>query len=206
MELLTICCPECEQELQTLEETRAVCPVCGQVIDVLAHMAFEWGQETFVEVRERAIAKRLLPVIGKRAVWRPLDETIALPLEQAYSAVREGLHGKLHDRQRKASIEILAEVSGLLANHLMTSPIEAKYWSGVFMEQLRLDQIVEFRRKLADSRGRARLPKRLWLNLRLARARRALAKIEKRVDQFEALAAFVDPPRARLPKAVRAQN
>lgn len=207
MEPLTLHCPECDRELQTPDEdVRAVCPACGQVIDLLAHVAFEWGQETFVEAREQAIAKRLLP-IGKRTLWRPLDEAVALPFEQAHSAVREGLRGKLHERQRKASIEMLAEISGLLANHLMTSPVEAKYWSGVLMEQLRLDQIADFRRRLADSgRGPLQSVKRLWLRLRLARARRALAKIEKRVDQFEALAAFVEPPRARLPRAVRAQS
>ncbi len=207
MEPLIIHCPDCGRELTVPgEDARTVCSACGQVIDVLAHVAFEWGQETFVEAREQALAKRLLPM-GKRTLWRPLDEAIALPFEQAYSAVREGLRGKLHDRQRKASIEMLAEITGLLANHLMTSPIEAKYWMRLFHEQLCLDQVSELCQKLgAGQRGPTHAIPRLWWRCRLARARRALTKIEKQVDQIEALAEFADPPRARLPKALRTQS
>jgi uncharacterized Zn finger protein (UPF0148 family) len=204
MEPLTIHCPECEQEIASPDgETRSVCPSCGQVIDVLAHVAFEWGQEVYVEAREQAIAKRLWPV-GKRTLWRPLDEAIALPFEQAYGAIREGLRSKLHERQRKASIEMLSEIATVLAQHLMTSPIEAKYWSRLFIEQLRLDQVAELRKRLNEGPGGpAHALQRLWWRFRLARAHRALVKVEKQVDQFEALAEFVEPPRARLPKALR---
>lgn len=200
---ITLICPNCQAENVVPDHINVCsCRVCGQVIDVLAHVAFEWAQETFLEAREIAIQRRIFP-IGKRTRWHALDEDVSLPYEQAYSALREAFRSRLHDSQRKAGIEIMSEITGLLAQHLMTSPIEAKYWLGLLVEQTGLDEVQEFRARLARAHGPFGWASAMWCRFRLARLHRRLVKIERQVDQWEILLDFVDPVRARLPKAQR---
>ena len=63
---ITLVCPNCKTENIVADNGNVCrCRACGQVIDVLAHVAFEWAQETFLEAREIAIQRRIFP-IGKR--------------------------------------------------------------------------------------------------------------------------------------------
>lgn len=200
---ITLVCPNCAAENVIAGNVSVChCRACGQVIDVLAHVAFEWAQETFLEARETAIQRRIFP-IGKRTRWHTLDEDVALPYEQAYSALREAFRSRLHESQRKAGIEIMSEITGLLAQHLMTSPAEAKYWLALLVEQTGWDEVQEFEARIARAHGPFAWFGVAWCRFRLSRLHRRLAKIERQVDQWEKLLDFVDPIRARLPKAQR---
>lgn len=200
---ITLVCPNCKAENLVADNVNVFhCRTCGQVIDVLAHVAFEWAQDIFLEARQIAIQRRIFP-ISKRTRWHALDEDVALPYEQAYSALREAFRSRLHESQRKAGIEIMSEITGLLAQHLMTSPIEAKYWLGLLVEQTGLDEVQEFRARLTRAHGPFAWLSMAWCQMRLSRLHRRLAKIERQVDQWEEMLEFVDPVRARLPKAQR---
>lgn len=200
---ITVVCPNCEAEIAVADSVNVChCGSCSQVIDVLAHVAFEWAQEVFLEARQSAVSRGIFP-IGKRTRWHVLDEDVALPYEQAYSALREAFRTRLPESQRKAGIEIMSEITGLLAQHLMTSPIEAKYWHSLLIEQAGLDQVSEYRARLARAKGPLGWMSRAWSRLRLRRLHRTLTKIGRQVDQWEQLLAFVDPVRARLPRPQR---
>lgn len=204
MDEITIRCPTCEAEFPVPANVDFWrCEHCGQGIDILAHIAYEWGQEVFLEAREVAIARRIIP-FGKRSRWHPLEEDVALPYEQAYSAIREAFRTRLPEKQRKAGIEIMAEITGLFAYHLMTSPIEANYWGKLLAEQKGLDQILSYRERLSASpKGFRYGLLRLWWRFRVNRLRRYLAKLSRQIDQLEALLDPVEPLQARLPKAQR---
>lgn len=200
---ITLLCPQCDAELSVADHLNTChCHACGQVIDIPAHLAFEWAQEVFLDARQIAIQRRIFP-IGKRTRWHAFDEDVALPYEQAYSALREAFRARLHENQRKAGIEIMSEITGLLAQHLMTSPIEAKYWLALLIEQTGLDEVQEYRARLTWATGPFAWMNVAWCRLRLWRLHTRLTKIDRQVNQWEQLIDFVDPVRARLPKAQR---
>lgn len=204
MDAIQIVCPNCQESLTVPDEiARATCTQCRQLIDVLGHVAFEWGQQVFVDARHQTHDRGLVQR-GKRAPWVALDPDVALSYQQAYGAIREAFRTDLHETQRKAGIEIMAEITSLFSIHMMTSPLEANYWSKLLAEQAGLDHYWELEKQLQGPMPALLRPfLRAWRRARLKRLARTLLKVEKQVDTLEEIIDFVERPRARSPKQSR---
>ncbi len=204
MDSIQLACPNCQRLLSIPDDVaHAYCDHCRQRIDVLAHTAFEWGQEVFLDAREKAYGRRILPA-GSKVRWVGLDSDVKLSYEQAHGAIREAFRGVLHETQRKAGIEIMAEITALFSLHMLASPMEANYWRKLLTEQAGYDHYDELEQRVTDSRGSVlgALP-RLWCRFRMRRLRRALGKLDEQIDTLEEIIGFVNPPRARIPKNLR---
>lgn len=193
-------CPYCEQELLIPEDSLwYTCQHCHHGLNARAQRAYARGRECFFGEQEASAG---LYGGRRRDHLQPEEVGVLRAFQRAHSALQEALRMGLAERQREASVEMMAEITRLFAQRQMTSGVEAKYWAQLVVEQNAQREYEELEARLAEPRrgGLLGLLRRWRRQLRRRQLARALVALDKQIQQIEDMIGFVDPPRARRPR------
>lgn len=182
MEHLTICCPWCEGEIEIIDQTsQQTCPHCGEQVDTPAVLCFLRGNDAFVAGVEA------MPAGPKQQRSHVLSPEQMQCYMQAYTAMQEAMKGCLSPGQRQTAIVMMADLSRIFADRLMTSPLEADYWAKLATQQNARREYQAVRGKLADSprAGLLGAVRRWRWQARCRQLAGALARLDLQVQRME---------------------
>lgn len=114
---------------------------------------------------------------------------------QAYTGLQAAFRNELPSPHREVGIEIMAEVTRILAHHLMVSSTEVEYWTQLMICQTAAQEYQDLGERLRHSRSGLLTPlfRRPHWRLRRFQLKRALARRRARVRELERELAFVEP-------------
>ena len=182
MDKVTIDCPWCQEQLEIVDQTsQQKCLHCGEQVDTPAVLCYLRGRDAFADGVEAAPGGR-----KKRGAHSLTPEQIECYM-QAYTAMQEALQGQLSTLQRQTAIEMMADLSQIFADRLMTSPLEADYWAKLATQQNTQREYRAVQGKLAAPvRPGIRDAVRRWRwQVRHRQLAAALARLDLQVQRME---------------------
>jgi len=189
--LTTIECPHCGVLTDSDTESSYVhCSACGRLVSVAAQLAFARASELYEEGQEAGLT--VLPREPRnRRARNPApaenQESALRGYQRACSGLRLAFGAALPESQRVAGLEMMAEMSQVLASRGRFSGLEAQYWVDVLIEENSLKEEAEITHRLHHERGRGAfaLLRRLHLRVRRRQLRAALRRLTQRIEDAE---------------------
>ena len=188
MDKVTIGCPWCEEDVEIIDQAaQQRCPYCGKQVDTPAILCYLRAQDAFADGVEAAPAGR------KKQRLHVLPAEQSECYMQAYTAMQEALQGQLSTRQRQTAIEMMADLSRIFADRLMTSPLEADYWAKLATQQntQREYQVLQDKLAARAQPGIGDAVRRWRWRVRCRQLAANLARLDLQVQRMEQSIAFV---------------
>ena len=193
----TVECPYCQAELQLADEDgQRVCEGCGHPLNPRVQLIFARGREDYLNGQGIGTA-----ISGRKRKLRlePQEIEMLRCFQRAYSSLQEAFHFDLPASQRESGIEMMADITHVLNQREMISPLEARYWTTLMVEVTARREYDSLGRRLSDSRPHAAPGplRRVRWHLRRWQLRRALGRLDEQIRRLEEYIGFADPPCTR---------
>lgn len=196
-ELAPVVCVKCGAEYaDETESIPAVCPACGNPIDLTTQFAYCRGVNAFDYGQQMLMA--ISPQTRRRNPFSAEEMESLQYYEQAYSSMQLAFRGTLAEYQRRLAIEIMAAIAFVQFQHQAISSIEFSYWQSLLKELTMQQEVLEVKDKIASlPEGLFKRLMRVRWNLRMNQLTTALIEIDHKIERVEASIAFAEPPNIR---------
>lgn len=199
----TVECPDCGAQIE-LDDTLiwVRCPSCRRNVNAAAQLAFARAEALFEEGQEAGLTA--LEPVGRRGPRRQRQDDperrAALRLfQQACSGLQLAFLSDLPEPKRVAGIEMMAEITQVLARHGGLPSLEATYWVKLLVEENSLreyEELVQIERNDVP-RGPLGYLRHWRRALRRDQLRRGLRRLDQQIRDAEQALDLVDPLHAR---------
>ena len=190
-------CPHCGQPLEAASDfvpAAVNCPHCNQLVNLEAQEIVMRAQEAYLWALTNGTPDLLDARRRPDQLSPPAKDALRAYL-QAYTGLQAAFRNKLPSPHREVGIEIMAEVTRILACHMMVSKTEVEYWTQLMVCQTADQEYQDLGKRLSQSRPSifTRLFRHPRWRLRRFQLKRALVRRRARVQELEWELAFVEP-------------
>ncbi|NLD74514.1 MAG: hypothetical protein GX649_17575 [Chloroflexi bacterium] len=200
-----VVCPYCGERLEMPFRGHdwSRCRGCGTDVNVSAQLAFLRARRLFHQAQR---AHGVPFVRMHHAAGREGD--VLRIMQQAYSGLQEAVVHDLPDEQRVQAVEMMAEITRLLARHGQVSVMEVGYWTRVLSLREARQEYAAVEAALDAGRGPGLGGRLAWWRLRYreVRLRAALETLERQIHGLEEGIGFPERPHLDLHERARWQR